>query len=124
MHSEQMFRFIDTTLSFEACLYHQFFPLALEDSCLKLGMVNPEDTAALDYVGRILSYINLSLVSHSIDPETHRAMLSAYLNYTRTSQPATEKVESALCTDFPAAEATAKLMEEETAIADANAEST
>ena len=124
MHTEQMFRFIDTTLSFEACLYHQVFPLALGESCLKLGMVNPEDTAALDYVSRILSYMNLSLVSHSIDPETHRAMLSAYLNYTRTSQSATEKVQSALCTDSPAAEATAKLLEEETAIADANAEST
>lgn len=125
MHTEQMFRLIDTTLSFEACLYHQVLPLALEDSCLKLGMVNPEDTAALDYVGRILSYMNLSLVSHPIDLETHRATLSAYLNYTRTSQPATEQVQSALCTDSPAVEATAQLLGEETAIADADkAEST
>ena len=124
MPTEQMFLLIDTTLSFEACLYHQVLPLALEDSCLKLGMVNPEDTAALDYVGRILSYMNLSLVSHPIDPETHRAMLSAYLNYTRTSQPATEQVQSALCTDSPAAEATAQLLGEETAIADTDAEST
>lgn len=124
MHTEQMFRLIDTTLSFEACLYHQVLPLALEDSCLKLGMVNPEDTAALDYVGRILSYMNLFLVSHPIDLETHRATLSAYLNYTRTSQPATEQVQSALCTDSPAVEATAQLLGEETAIADADAEST
>ncbi len=55
------FRLIDSILPFEACLYHQILPLSLEGSRLKLGMVNLDDSAALDYVRRILSYMNCSL---------------------------------------------------------------
>lgn len=79
--TSQMFQLIDSMVSFEACLYHQVLPLALEESRLKLGMVNPEDPNALDYVGRILSYMNCSLVSQPIGRDAHQALLSAYLNY-------------------------------------------
>lgn len=78
---EIVFRMIDGLLPFEACLYHQLLPLALEGSRLKLGMVNPGDTTALDYVRRILSYMNCSLVPEHIPAETHQRILSAYLNY-------------------------------------------
>ncbi|MDP8962422.1 MAG: hypothetical protein M3O33_00255 [Cyanobacteriota bacterium] len=85
MDTEQMFRLIDSILPFEACLYYQFLPLALEGKHLKLGMVVPQDTSALDYVRHILAYLNCSLKTQQIAAETHQSMLSAYLNYTRTS---------------------------------------
>ncbi len=85
MDTEQMFRLIDSILPFEACLYYQFLPLALEGRHLKLGMVVPQDSSALDYVRHILAYLNCSLKTKPIDAQTHQAMLSAYLNYSRTT---------------------------------------
>ncbi|QHG17385.1 pilus assembly protein PilB [Nostoc sp. ATCC 53789] len=83
---EQMFQLIDNLLSFEACLYHQILPLGLEDKNLLLGMVYPQDSEALDYVGRILSYINCTMVIEAIASDSHRRILSAYLNHKNTSQ--------------------------------------
>lgn len=82
--TEQMFRLIDSILPFEACLYYQFLPLALEGKHLKLGMVTPQDTSALDYARHILAYLNCSLKTEKIDAQEHQALLSAYLNYTHT----------------------------------------
>ena len=44
-------------------------------------MVSPDDTSASEYVRRIVSYLNYSLVSHSISSEALRVVLTAYLNY-------------------------------------------
>lgn len=82
LNTEQVFRLIDSILPFEACLYHQLLPLSLEGSRLKLGMVNLDDTAALDYVRRILAYMNCSLVPQTLATDVHHAALSAYLSYT------------------------------------------
>jgi hypothetical protein len=89
--TEQIFRLIDSILPFEACLYHQVLPLCLEGSRLKLGMVSLEDAAALDYVRRILAYMNCSLVPHTITTQTHHAALTAYLNYTGTRDQANSR---------------------------------
>ncbi len=78
---DQAFRLVDSILPFEACLYHQILPLSLEGSRLKLGMVNVDDTAALDYVRRILAYMNCSLSPHPLASDVHYAALSAYLQY-------------------------------------------
>ncbi len=83
---KQMFRLIDKLLPFEACLYYQILPLAVEGSCLKLGMVHPDDTATLDYLRRILAYQNYSLEIQVIKAEALQAMLSAYLKNTGNSQ--------------------------------------
>ncbi len=95
MDTEQMFRLIDSILPFEACLYYQFLPLALEGRHLKLGMVVPQDSSALDYVRHILAYLNCSLKTQPIGAQTHQSMLSAYLNYSRTTttprKPATKE---------------------------------
>lgn len=88
MDSDQVFRLIDSILPFEACLYHQVLPLCLEGSHLKLGMVNLEDTAATDYVRRILAYMNCSLVPQRISSNTHQSVLSAYLHHTGSQQNA------------------------------------
>ncbi|AFZ22747.1 type II secretory pathway, ATPase PulE/Tfp pilus assembly pathway, ATPase PilB [Cylindrospermum stagnale PCC 7417] len=87
---EQIFQLIDSLLSFEACLYHQILPFGLEDNNLLLGIVHPQDTAALEYVGRILSYINFTMVTEPITADTHRTILSAYLNYKNTFPPGAE----------------------------------
>lgn len=81
-NSDITYRLIDSILPFEACLYHQVLPLSLEGTRLNLGMVNPDDTAALDYVRRILAYMNCSLVPQPISAAKHKEVLSAYLNYT------------------------------------------
>ena len=84
---KQIFELIESVLSFEACLYHQILPLAMESNKLLLGMVDQKDTSALDYVNRILSSINYLLVTQDITAEFHRQILSAYLNYKNTSVP-------------------------------------
>ncbi|MEP0817905.1 MULTISPECIES: hypothetical protein [Trichocoleus] len=91
LDSAQMFQLIDSLLPFEACLYHQVLPLSVEGSRMNLGMVNLEDTAALDYVRRILAYINCSLVPRSISSETHQKMLSAYLSHADQQKQKSQK---------------------------------
>ena len=97
MNTAQMFKLIDSVLFFEACLYHQVLPLALENNRLLLGMVNPEDSGSLNYIKRILSHMNCSLVPLPMAADTHREMLSAYLSYREKSktviqpQPVTNK---------------------------------
>lgn len=83
---DQMFMLVDGILPFEACLYYQVLPLFLEGNRLHLGMVSPDDTSASEYVRRIISYLNYSLVSHAISSEALRVSLTAYLNYVGTQQ--------------------------------------
>ncbi|OUL31599.1 pilus assembly protein PilB [Nostoc sp. 106C] len=78
---EHIFSLIDSLLSLEACLYHQILPLQLKGNQLLLGMVDPQDSEALDYVSRILSSIDYIMVTEAIEGDIHHATLSAYLNY-------------------------------------------
>ena len=89
---KQMFTLVDGILPFEACLYYQVLPLSIEGSRLNLGMVNPNDRAAADYVRRLIAYINCSIVSWPISSEWHRDTLSKYLSY---SAKAKQKAEQA-----------------------------
>lgn len=79
MDSDRIFQLIDTVVPFEACLYYQVLPLSLEGNMFKLGVVDAGDDSALDYVQRILAYMNCSVTTEQISPETQRSMLSAYL---------------------------------------------
>ncbi len=90
--TDQMFRLIDSILPFEACLYYQFLPIALEGKYLRLAMVSPQDSSALDYVRRILAYLNCSLKTEQISPEAHQSLLSAYLNHTHRSESRRQQV--------------------------------
>lgn len=92
LNHQQIFRLMDSILSFEACLYHQVLPLALDGNRFRLGMVNPEDTAAFEYVGRILSYMNYTLVIQHIEEQAHKAVLSTYLNPNQVNKPVTEQL--------------------------------
>ena len=77
---------IDGILPFEACLYYQVLPLFLEGSRLNLGMVSPEDIPACEYVRRIVSYLNYSLVPRQISSEAVQVVLTAYLNHVGEKQ--------------------------------------
>ncbi|NER00212.1 MAG: hypothetical protein F6K30_26520 [Cyanothece sp. SIO2G6] len=81
LNIEQMFILVDGVLPIEACLYYQVLPLFLEGSRLHLGMVNPLDTTASDYVRRIVSYLHYGLVTRRISSQALQAALSAYLKY-------------------------------------------
>lgn len=114
LNHEQIFQLMDSTLSLEACLYHQVLPLALSGNRLTLGMVNPEDTAAKEYVGRIVSYMNYLLVIESIEAQTHKSVLCVYLNPTKATVSVTEKLHSQGA-GHPSAQTTAKSSREKTA---------
>ncbi len=79
--SQQVFDLIDRILPFEACLYHQVLPLRLEGDRLTLAMVNLDDVAALEYVQRMLGYMNYSLAPQTILAQTHHSILSAFLTH-------------------------------------------
>lgn len=79
INTDRIFPLIDTVVPFEACLYYQVLPLSLEGNILKLGVVDLQDDSALDYVQRILAYMNCSVTTEQISSETHHSMLSAYL---------------------------------------------
>ncbi|MEM9161457.1 MAG: pilus assembly protein PilB [Cyanobacteria bacterium P01_F01_bin.4] len=83
---KQMFVLIEGILPFEACLYYQVLPLSIEGSCLNLGMVNPGDHAAADYVRRLVSYINCSIVPRQIPSDWHREILSKFLSHAAKSR--------------------------------------
>lgn len=92
MESDRIFQLIDSVLPFEACLYYQVLPLSLEGNVFKLGIVDPQDESALEYVRRILAYMNCSVIAQPISSEAQRSMLSAYLFH--TSQPQSEAATS------------------------------
>jgi len=78
---DQMFVLIDGILPFEACLYYQVLPLFVDDNQLNLGMVSPEDGVAFEYIRRIISYLDYSLVARSITSEAHQSVLTTYLSH-------------------------------------------
>ncbi|MEH2166377.1 MAG: pilus assembly protein PilB [Nostoc sp.] len=119
---EQIFHLIDRLLSFEACLYHQILPFGLEDKNLLLGMVYPEDSEALDYVGRILSYINCTMVIEAIAADSHRRILSAYLNHKNTSQLDAKQLDRSIV-DFPPTNSPATIADTPNPSLDADSES-
>ncbi|MEL7509436.1 MAG: hypothetical protein AAFN42_19060 [Cyanobacteria bacterium J06554_1] len=88
---DQMFLLIEGILPFEACLYYQVLPLSIEGSSLNLGMVNPDDSTASDYVRRLVSYINCSIVSRPIASDWHREILSKFLSHSAKSRQASQQ---------------------------------
>jgi hypothetical protein len=86
LNLDEMYVLIDGVLPFEACLYYQVLPLFLDGNRLNLGMVSPEDTTAANYVRRIISYLNYSLVVRRITADALQSTLTAYLNAAENKQ--------------------------------------
>lgn len=91
---EQTFTLIDGILPFEACLYYQVVPLSIEGSLLRLGIVNPTDAVAIDYVRRQISYINYTVTTWKISSDWHRDILSKYLSYSARERQRKQRVTS------------------------------
>ncbi|MEM7794255.1 MAG: hypothetical protein AAF579_07340 [Cyanobacteria bacterium P01_C01_bin.118] len=87
---DQMFLLIEGILPFEACLYYQVLPLSIQGSTLNLGMVSPDDTNAADYVRRLVSYINCSIVSRPISSDWHREILSKFLSHSAKNRQSSQ----------------------------------
>ena len=81
MDLTQVYALIDSILPFEACLYYQVLPLMIEGSRLVIGMVNPSDHTASEYVKRQLAFINYSISTREIASDWNRDLLSKYLSH-------------------------------------------
>lgn len=99
LDSQQIFPLIDSILPLEVCLHYQILPLCLKDNHLYLGMIDSQDESALEYVQKIVAYMNCSIVTQKISSEEHRSLLSAYLYHSQRSEssepspPAASKTE-------------------------------
>ena len=75
---QQIFDLIDSILPVKDCISYQLIPLNLIDKHLILGIVNPNNTAALDHVRSCCGDRVDSLSTKPIDAKTHQLILSAY----------------------------------------------
>lgn len=78
---DTIFSLIDRVLPFEACLYHQVLPLSLINNELRMGMVDLMDVSALDYLRKVLAYLQHRLAPQVISCDLHHQVLSAYLKF-------------------------------------------
>ena len=82
---EQAIQLIKSLLGLEYCLQYQIVPLTVEQRCLTLGMVNPEDKNALNFVRPIANALGYSLGVQCIDSDTHQSVLAEYLQQNYSS---------------------------------------
>ena len=82
---KQAIHLIKSILGLEYCLQYQIIPLKLKQGCLILGMVNPEDQAALSFVRPIANALSYRIVLETIDSATHQLVLAEYLKQNHTS---------------------------------------
>ena len=72
---------IATYLPVEICVYYQVVPVNIDGSLLILGMVDPNDLAALDYVGKMLAFSELQIHIHPLSFEEHQELIAYYFNH-------------------------------------------
>ncbi len=77
-------------LPVEICVYYQVVPIAKEGNQLTLGMVDPDDLAALDYVGKMLAYSRLKIEPHRLTPQEQQSLIAYYFSH----PPAAAEVEA------------------------------
>lgn len=87
IHYEQVINLMKSIISLEYCLQYQIIPLNLEQSCLHLGMIDPQDRDALDFVKTITKALGYSLEIKQIDSYTHQLALAEYLQSNHNSTP-------------------------------------
>ena len=71
---------IATYLPVEICVYYQVVPVNIDGSLLILGMVDPNDLAALDYVGKMLAFSELQIHVHPLSFEEQQELIAHYFN--------------------------------------------
>jgi type II secretory ATPase GspE/PulE/Tfp pilus assembly ATPase PilB-like protein len=83
-NSKQIFQSIDSILPLESCLRYQILPLELKGNCLTVGMLEPNDKNALNYLCPLATSLGYHLDFKSIDSETYQLIISAYLREPRS----------------------------------------
>lgn len=68
-------------LPVEICIYYQVVPVALDTDSLILGMVDPQDLAALDYVGKMLAYSQISVEPIPLTFEEQQDLIAYYFSH-------------------------------------------
>ncbi|GAB4216844.1 MAG: hypothetical protein OHK0012_19950 [Synechococcales cyanobacterium] len=68
-------------LPVEICIYYQVVPISTDYESLVLGMVDVEDLAALDYVGKMLGYSELKIQPHSLTLDEHQELIAYYFSH-------------------------------------------
>jgi type II secretory ATPase GspE/PulE/Tfp pilus assembly ATPase PilB-like protein len=68
-------------LPVEICIYYQVVPIATDKDTLILGMVEPEDLAALDYVGKLLSFSKLKLEPQPLTFQQQQDLVAYYFSH-------------------------------------------
>ena len=81
---EQVINLIKSILSLEYCLQYQIIPLTIEQGCLSLGMIDPDDQTALDFIRPIVNALGYGLIIQPIDSYTHQLALAEYLKHNHT----------------------------------------
>ena len=82
---KQAIYLIKSILGLEYCLQYQIIPLSIKQNCLSLGMVNPEDQTALNFVRPIVNALGYGLTLQGIDSYTHQLILAEYLKQNHAS---------------------------------------
>ncbi len=100
---QEIFQIVDTLVPLECCIYYQIIPLSVTDNYLNLGMVNPENTAAINYIRSTIKYLNYHLKTQAIEASTHEVILSTYLKYRQTKETKKKaaNISSATTADIP-----------------------
>ncbi len=68
-------------LPVEICIYYQVVPIALDTDSLILGMVDPQDLAALDYVGKMLAYSQISVEPIPLTFQQQQDLIAYYFSH-------------------------------------------
>ncbi len=84
-NSKQIFQLINSILPLESCLRYQILPLDLQGDRLTVGMLEPDDRDALNFISPIATSFGYHLDFKSIDSETHQLIVSAYLKEPRSA---------------------------------------
>ncbi len=68
-------------LPVEICIYYQVVPIVTDADKLILGMVDPEDLAALDYVGKVLAYSGLEIEPITLTFQQQQDLIAYYFSH-------------------------------------------
>ncbi len=79
---------IATFLPVEICVYYQVVPINVDGALIMLGMVDPNDLAAVDYVGKMLAFSKLQIQSLPLSFQEHQDLIAYYFSH----PPSTEQL--------------------------------
>lgn len=79
---------IATFLPVEICVYYQVVPVNVDGALIILGMVDPNDLAAVDYVGKMLAFSKLQIHPLPLSFQEHQDLIAYYFSH----PPSTDQI--------------------------------